>query len=439
MIKALSRIGFAAALVIPAFVPTYVAAEQQLYRDGHVLVRYNGIESNQVEAIATVLKSTRQVAIERYGFDMPETISVTVDCEPGNKVRLFNDGQDRLNLSLRSSEQLRPPAQSGIFHLYGLCHEVGHLAMYRAIPGHDWLNTAGAEGWAHFIGSEMVDGVYDALGESAWCYPYDYEQDGTARLDIQLTKPNPGDITLAAGMWRELVSIIGPEKIAPLFQAWGDAEIDPTDPGSKLRSILLEVQDDEKVADWWNRAEPLMIRVQPRSGFEPRTAKPTELMRKPVDLALDDGKANNKRSIAGGGHAVTFEAPGPGWYLTQVRIFGDRYGHPRPPAEDFSVWLCDDRGQVIREFKFPYSTFKRGNPQWVMLRTDPTETPEKFTICVGFNPTGTKGVYVYHDAEGDGGGSSTGLPGRLGDPMPQSDWLIRAVIDQRKDADALQQ
>ena len=438
MYRNLSLLGLLIAILTSMTVHCTASAEE-LYRDDHVLVHYSGVDADQVKAIGNILTATRRIAVDRFGFDMPETITVTIDCGPGNKVRLFTDGQDRLNLSLKSSEQLRPPAQSGIFNLYGLCHEVGHMAMYRAITRHGWLNTAGAEGWAHYIGSEIVDGVYDTLGESAWCYPYDYKQDGTARLDSQLAQADPSEIVRAAGMWRELAGILGKEKVAALFKAWGEAEIDPTDPGAKLRSILLDVQNDEQVSDWWNRAEPLMIQAQPRSGFEPRTAKPTELMRKPVDLALDDGKATDKRSIAGGGHAVTFEAPGPGWYVTQVRIFGSRYGHPRPPAEDFSVWLCDEQGQVIREFKFPYSSFQRGNPQWVMLRTEPTEVPVKFTICAGFNPTGTKGVFVYHDAEADGGESRTGLPGQLGDPMSQGDWLIRVAIDQRDDADALRQ
>ncbi len=417
----------------------------RIHRADHALVEYTGLEPSQAQAIATVVQATRQVAIERYGFDMPTTIHVRVHSQPGNKVRLFNDGHDRLDLSLRSPDQLRPPNESGIFHLYGLCHEVGHLAMYRAIPRHGWLNSDGAEGWAHFIGSEMVDGVYEVHGASAWCYPYEYLADGTARLDAQLAEDEPGDVAQAAAMWRELVRIIGPDHIAPLFTAWGKAQIDPVDPGAELRRILLDLNDDEQLADWWNRAEPMMIQVQPRSGFKARTAKPTSLMRQPRELKIDNGQPAGKRSIAGGGHAVTLTAPGPGWYLTQVRIFGSRYGHPRPPKEDFSVWLCDKDGQVIREFKFPYRRFARGNPKWLALPCEPTEVPPRFTICVGFNPTGTKGVFVHHDsatADSEGerdGASRTGLPGRLGDAMSEGNWMIRAVIDQRKDADSLRE
>ena len=62
--------------------------------------------------------------------------------------------------------------------------------------------------------------------------------------------------------------------------------------------------------------------------------------------------------------------------------------------------------------------------------------PTEFIICVAFNPTGTKGVFVYYDKE-SGGNSLTGLPGRPGPKFAQGDWLIRATIDQLKSADAL--
>ncbi len=434
MCKLTCVISLAALLTFPL-----LAHAEQLHRADHAVVRYTGIEPDQAKAVAGVVETSRQLAVDRYSFGMPETITVTIDVAPRNKVRLFTDGNDRLNLSLRSADQLRPPEESGIFNLYGMCHELGHIAMYRAIPQHGWLNTAGAEGWAHYLGSELTDGVFDTLGESGWCYPYDYKQDGTARLNQQLAAEKPSDTARAAGLWRDLVSLIGEDNIAPLFKAWGEAEVDPTDPSPALRRVVIDLHDDPAVADWWNRFEPLMIRVQPRSDFTARTAKPTELLRQPTELAHDDGQPKAKRSIAGGGHAVAYEAPGPGWYLTQVRIYGSRYGQPRPPAEDFSVWLCDAEGQVAREFKFPYKTFTRGNPKWVALRVEPTEVPTDFIVCVGFNPTGTKGVFVHHDDAADGGGSYSGLPGNLGEPMARGNWLIRAVIDQHEEADALRE
>jgi RNA polymerase sigma factor (sigma-70 family) len=145
------------------------------------------------------------------------------------------------------------------------------------------------------------------------------------------------------------------------------------------------------------------------------------------ELALDDGKMKGRRSIAGGGHAVRFEAPGEGWKLTAVRVHGSRYGYPRPPREDFKVFLCDDQFQRIAEFAFPYSTFKRGDATWVTLEVKPTKVPMTFVLGVDFDPTQTKGVYLSHDGQGSGR-SFTGLPGERFRPFEQGDWLIRAKV-----------
>jgi RNA polymerase sigma-70 factor (ECF subfamily) len=147
------------------------------------------------------------------------------------------------------------------------------------------------------------------------------------------------------------------------------------------------------------------------------------------ELALDDGQMKGRRSIAGGGHAVRFEAPGEGdgWMLTAVKIHGSRYGYPRPPREDFKVFLCDDQFRPIAEFAFPYSKFERGNSRWVTLEVKPTKLPKKFILGVGFNPTQTKGVYLSHDGKGTGR-SLVGLPGEQSQPFEQGDWLIRAEV-----------
>jgi hypothetical protein len=177
-----------------------------------------------------------------------------------------------------------------------------------------------------------------------------------------------------------------------------------------------------------------------RGGVAPLPAQstvatPTSAAERPRELALDDGKQAGKRSIAGGGHAVRFEAPGEGWSLTAVRLYGSRYGYPQPPAEDFKVYLCDDKFQKVAEFPFPYSTFERGEPKWATLDVKPTKVPAKFIVCVGFDPTATKGVYVGHDAEGSGS-SLVGLPGGESQPFTKGDWMIRARIAPPSDAEA---
>ncbi len=156
---------------------------------------------------------------------------------------------------------------------------------------------------------------------------------------------------------------------------------------------------------------------------------PPKLSSEQKELAHDDGASAGKRSVAGSGHGVRFEAPGKNFYLTAVRVFGSRYGQPAPPPDKAYVWLCDSDFKLLSVFPFPYGTFQRGDPQWVTISVKPTRVPQRFIVCVGFNPTATKGVYVHHDSGGSGN-SLLGLPGRDSQAFEKGDWLIRAVVQQ---------
>jgi len=126
---------------------------------------------------------------------------------------------------------------------------------------------------------------------------------------------------------------------------------------------------------------------------------------------------------------VKFDAPDDSSTLVKVKVHGARYGAPRPPREDFVVYLCDEKFQKLAEFPFRYEKFERGEPKWVTLDLKPTKLPKTFYLGVDFDPTQTKGVYVSHDAKGSGSGRSVvGLPGEEPQPFDKGDWLIRAVV-----------
>ncbi|MHC4177093.1 MAG: hypothetical protein ACYSWU_06285, partial [Planctomycetota bacterium] len=421
-------------LVLGAFcvgwLPPAGRGAETLRLDG-VTVSYTGISQPYAQAIGRTTAAARRIAVEQFGFDMPGTITVVVTLDPNAKVRLFNDGADRFSLTVRSERDLRQPRTSGIFHLYGLCHEVGHLAMYRPIRDRRWMTTAAAEGWAHYLGSRIVDAVHAREGADLWPDRYDYLQDGTKRLQKQLASGQPGEVARGAGLWKRLTEIVGDRGIAPIFRAWGEARFDPADPAAALGKALLASQRDPRVAEWWKTAQSTLVLKRPKSDFAARAITQDQLLGRPRELVHDDGRQAGKKSIAGGGHAVRFQADGDSGCVTGVRIFGSRYGYPAPPQEDFHVWICDENFKTIADFPFPYAKFKRGPPGWVTLRMKPTRVPAKFIVCVGFNPTGTKGVFVGRD-DGGSGNSLSGLPGRPGRPLAEGDWMIRATVDQLK-------
>jgi len=429
----MKRLKWIVVLCVTAGVGSVMAS---VHRTDHVVVTYHGIEQPYAEAIARIAETARDVAIKKFGFDMPKTVKVSVTLDPEGSVRLFTNGRDRMTLNVKSAQNLHKPSESGVYNVYGICHELGHVAMYRIIHDCFWVTPAAAEGWAHYLGSRIVDDVYAKEKEDLWPDKYNYLADGMARLEGQLARPNPDDVAKAAGLWKELVEIVGDANIAPVFRAWAKADIDPTDPGPALRETLLKIDSDPRLAQWWNNAETLLVHKRTKSGFVARTAKAGELLGQPLELTHDDGRQTGKGSFGGSGHVVRFEAPGDDWYLTDVRIYGSRYGRWLAPREDFHVCLCDKDFKIIADFAYAYSRFKRGQPRWVNLSVDPTNVPSEFIICVAFNPTQTKGVYVGYDGSASGN-SYIGLAGKPGKGFDKGNWMIRVELDQLKTADAL--
>lgn len=424
----------AAVIILLAVSVTATAKEAKTLRTDHVTVEYIGVGEAYPKAIARTVEAARAAALES-GFDMPDAISVSVTVDSKATVRLFNDGQDRIVLTVRSQRDLRKPATSGIFHIYGLCHEVGHLAMYRVVRDHSWMTTAAAEGWASYFGSQAVDKVYAALGKDLWPDAYDYLADGTKKLGRNLASPRPGLVTQGAGQWKALADIIGDKGIAKVFSAWAKAEIDPTDPAAALRKALSAANVDKQVTAWLTKGESLMIFKRPKSGFARLTVNLKDLARKPAELALDDGKPSAYKSMAGSGHAVRFKNDGDGWCVGGIKIYCLPYGRSQA-SDKFNVWLCDKDFRSIAQYTFRYSAIVRGRAKWVVLPIKPTLVPNEFIVCVGFNPTASKGVFVYHDDK-KSEMSLCGLPGGRSGVFSKGNWMIRAVVDQLKSADSL--
>lgn len=400
------------------------AAEHRLE---NVLVISDGVSQAYAQAIATTVSAARTLAIDRFGFDLPEFITVKVSAGKGERTRLYTDGSDHIFLSVPSEDSLRQPSATGTYHLYGLCHEIGHMAMYRSLEKRSWLSSAGAEGWAHYAGSRLLDLLHAREGDKLWPDAYDYRADGMPRLESQLKVARPEPVTRAAGFWLQLSEIIADKAFAELFSRWNQA---PGDRLDSLRNALLAGASPARSSaldQWWNAASPVLVETAARSGFAVRTPDSTAKLGPAQSLSKDDGISAGKSSMAGSAHAVLFESPAHEAYLTGVQVFCSRYGYPAPPAEIASIWLCDAQMKPIKDFPVPYARFPRGQDGWVSISLPPTLVPEKFAICIGFNPTATKGVYVHYDAAADGK-SWVGLPGRSPSPFSKGDWMIRAVV-----------
>jgi len=406
----------------------------------NVDLRSEGLNEKQSDAISQTISSARTIYIDDFSFDMPDKILASITVKIGQPSRLFTDGNDRLTLSLPSANKLDRPEKSGVFNLYGMCHELGHMAMYRTLKNHDWLTSAAAEGWAHYTGCYVVDRVYEIHGEKLWPDPYDYRRDGMSRLKKQLESPSADPITKAAGQWMELEKIIGKKEFPKLFAAWQSAQIDLADPAPTVSKTLFDLKPDQRPAleKWWKEAQPLLIQKRESSTFKSQTIAANKLSGKPFEIALDDNTDDGRSSLAGGAHARQFSAPGAGeWYLTRIDIKAVRYGPPQAPATKFEISLCDKENKPITSWKKGYAMVPRAaQADWIKIEIPPTRVPTDFVINLNFNPTASSGIYMAYDSSTNGQ-SHTSRPGQEGRPFTKGDWMIRPHLDQPKDADAL--
>jgi len=411
--------------IIAACIIIFVAAllyAGEKVQTAHVTVSHDGFPKPYAEAIARMTETARAAAIEQFGLDLPDR--VTVVCEIGRIVRLFNDGSSVIRLTVKSEDDLKAPAVSGVWNIYGFCHEIGHLGMYRAIKDHSFLESSAKEGWAHYAGSRLVDIVYAKEGEKLWPDGYDYRADGMKRFDTQRAPGAMPDDSKGALLWAELLEKSGDKAAANVFAALKNAKIDSAKPEASVLEALTAAKLGDDVLAWWAKAGPTFARMRATSDFKLVTLKRGELPSAPKELAADDGKEAGRSSLAGSGHAVRFDAPSQGCYLTAVRLYGSRYGGKEG---EFRVWLCDSEFRAITAFSFPYAQFAPGKPKWIELPVTPTLVPEQFFICVGFNPTAQHGVFLNRDKAASGS-SFTGLPGDKPRPFDAGDWMLRAVV-----------
>src|ERR1035437_3829588 len=129
-------------------------------------------------------------------------------------------------------------------------------------------------------------------------------------------------------------------------------------------------------------------------------------------LVYGDGKPDGKKSLGGSGEMMKFTLPTGKEKVKGIKIHGSRYGYPKPPDEDFSVYLLgENMTNIVHTEKAPYKLFERGENKWVEVKfKKPVEAPATFWVALDFNAQQTKGVYVSYDTSTGGQYSKMGLP-----------------------------
>jgi len=405
-----------------------------------VTVKYARFDKQYAEAFGRILGEALKV-YEALGFKMPAQATLEAQIDPSS-TRLWTDGQSHMYLRLNSKELLAPATRTGVFNLYGMCHELGHIAMYRNMENLKGLPPGVGEGWAHYAGSVVITEVAARLGRSIWPEYYDVaDVEGMGRLKRASAKAKPWDqmdeTTRAASVFYRMETEYGRDKLAAAMTA-ALAER-PT--GKALMPLLLaklRVATSNPNAGDWVPESVLVTRFEWKTrernpGDDFFADQKTEPDGDDLWLFYDGGTMADKLSISGLAQTVLFRLPPGSWQLDGLELFSARYGTDEPPKEDISIFICDESFNLLHEAKAPYSTFAVGDEKWHRISFPPVDAPRTFYLGVDFNATAEKGVYVGMDKSVKRSHSRLAMPDeQVADMKTKADWMLRAHLRPKK-------
>jgi len=401
-----------------------------------VTVRYARFDREYAEAYGRILAAALEV-YESHGFKMPAKVTLEAQIDP-SQTQLWTDGESQMYLHLKSKELLAPASRTGVFNIYGMCHELGHIAMYRSMESRMGLPDGVGEGWAHYAGCIVVSEVAGKLGKSIWPEYYDIaEVEGIGRLRRAAAEGRSWDkldaTARAALVFYRIETDYGRDRLmAALTEALAER---PT--GKAIMPLMLaKLRADicnAAAADWvpGNVLEPQVVwqtrERNPKEDFF--TDQKVETEGQGLWLGYGEGTMKDKRSMAGSAQTVLFRLPEGSWELDGIQLFSARYGEDEAPKEDISIYLCDENYGFLREIKVPYSSFEKGEEKWQRVSFNAVETTRTFYLGIDFHATGTKGVYVGLDPSVKRSHSRMAMPySEVSDLKETADWMIRAHL-----------
>lgn len=405
-----------------------------------VTVRYARFDRKYAEALGKILAEALKV-YESLGFKMPAKVTLEAQIDP-SRTQLWTDGESQMFLHLKSKEILAPATRTGVYNVYGMCHELGHIAMYRNMKNLMGLPAGVGEGWAHYAGSVVVTEVAAKLGKSIWPEYYDVaEVEGMGRLKRESQTVKPWDELDATARTALVFYKMETEFSRAKSTAAMTAALAERPTGKDLMPLVLaklrKLTANPAAADWLPESV-LVPQVEWRTKartpdddfFSDQKVEPDSTG---VWLRYDDGTMEDKQSMSGSAETVLFRLPEGSWQLDGIKLFSGRYGEDAPPKEDVSIYICNEAFELLQEVKIPYARFAKGEEKWHSVSFDPVNVPKTFYLGLDFHATATKGVYVGMDKGVKRSHSRIAMPyAYVGDMRATADWMIRPHLSLKK-------
>jgi hypothetical protein len=416
--------------------PELKPADFKLVELPRVTVKYARFDRAYAEAFGRILQEALKV-YEAQGFKMPKSVTLEAQID-SSSTRLWTDGDSNMFLHLKSKQLLAPASQTGVYNIYGMCHELGHIAMYRNLSSLMGLPQGVGEGWADYAGKVVVTEVAAHLGKSIWPEYYDVaEVEGIGRLKRESNQGKDFDKMdperRASLVFYRIELECGRDKLAAaMTAALAERPI-----GKDLMSLMLAklrtATSNPDTANW----VPESVLV-PQVNWRTKERHPdndffadqkVEKDSEGLWLFYDGGTMSDKLSISGSAQTVLFRLPEGNWELNGIKLFSARYGMDEPPKEDISLYVCDEGFNLLREVKAPYSNFEKGDEKWQAIAFPPVSVPGTFYLGVDFHATAQKGVYVGMDKSVKRSHSRFAMPyDQVSDMKTTADWMIRVHL-----------
>lgn len=405
--------------------------------DRHVVVVNDGVEAAYAKAIENLVETAWVGYTTDLGLSLPDRITVNLKLDPNAvKTPFSTDTKDQIYAPIASMKELRP--KSGVNHLYGLCHEMGHIALRHGMRSVFQVHQDVEEALVALLGTIVLDYVYDQKGPNLWPVPFDYKRaQGTALLrKLIQTLPLKDPHVAEKGFWR-------------LYQTLGKAQFslalkrclkDRPSGADFLPSFLSEIQ---KVS---GKSFPGLFPEQLMQAPFTWTPGPPDLRDETLFKALQvtptgndaidlkyhsrslSSKPERRESIEGMAYFQLFRLPweGGGSVLLSVEIFGCRFGSREDDDAEVVVWVCDSKMKILAERKFAYRELNWECGWCSVPWKEPVDIARVFFVGIFFDANADKGYHMGFQKDVSGH-SYTGTPWGI-TLLKDKDWLFRVKV-----------
>lgn len=230
-----------------------------------IIARYDSEVEKYALASIKVLELVREKAIES-GFDLPDKIKFEIKRTDRNVLWVDKKSLNKITWEYTSLDNFLPPSKSKKKNVYGLCHEIGHLCMYRTFYKNNlYLSYNYRESWADYFGNLMIDSVYHKLGTDIWPEPHNYTKtSGMTFLRNRISNNNPNlkEFNACSQFWIELSDKIGFANYNDFFNHITSTMRTLDDKKSGYAIIISKYIDEENIDDWFNKYADYVIRIE---------------------------------------------------------------------------------------------------------------------------------------------------------------------------------